>query len=199
MSKEIRKYISAQHDPESAPMYLISYAGLHSPNGDNQHINFSIGNKHCCMSSAQLLDMISTITMRLMRKDIESKTIDRDGWRCEKFVTFEKMKCPYCGKESTCRVAQQIGAKWVCPGCLRVIGLLQHDEEFRIVITDLCMRSPKLNETLLCPVCGCEDYRADNKFLDKFHSMTLAQQIDIYDPMMDKYLSYDGCEEHQEV
>lgn len=60
MSCDIRKYKSIHNSDYSKDMTITAFVG------DGHSVQFTIGDYYCCLSQQQVLDLIKTLTSRLM-------------------------------------------------------------------------------------------------------------------------------------
>jgi hypothetical protein len=56
------------------------------------------------------------------------------------------------------------------------------------------MRTPKLGEPILCGCCGAIVGKVDQDFIDYVASLHPERKSGLFDPVLNAFLGYDGCE-----
>lgn len=80
-------------------------------------------------------------------------------------------------------------------------GTLLFKDEFGTHIMMVCMkrkyppRLPFEGEYLICGICANDCKIIDDVWIKYYNQLTQFGKINMYDPLMDRFLDYDGCED----
>jgi hypothetical protein len=56
------------------------------------------------------------------------------------------------------------------------------------------MRTPVIGEPILCGCCGAQVGKVDQDFIDYVASLHPERKSGLFDPVLNAFLGYDGCE-----